>query len=231
MFRVTSITRIASFIHARRHPDEIARDVEAELRFHIEMRARANIVGGMNPDEARVAALQSFGDFDRVKTSCCEISRSLPFDSGALRMGMYIAIAALAGGTALWAVNMPHHNFTGVLWQLVAIAVLARAFVAGRRSISTQRFAGDHASGVFRTERERFRKNKVLSNEVCEERSVRIASHDEQGRTPVERMFRSEGDERAGASPPSLLQVFPVDSDTQRLSVTQDYLRAVGRRD
>ncbi|HBB86770.1 MAG TPA: hypothetical protein DC047_04060 [Blastocatellia bacterium] len=189
---VTSITNIASFIHARRHPDEIARKVEAELRFHIEMRARANIESGMRPDEAQVAALQSFGDFDGVKTKCCEISRSLPFDSSALRMGMYIAIAAIAGGAALWAVNMPHHNFTGILWQLVAIAVLARAFVAGRRSISTEPFAGDRASGVFRTERERVRKNKVLSSEVCEERSLSIAAHDEQGRTPVERMFNSE---------------------------------------
>jgi hypothetical protein len=181
-----------SFIHAWRHPDEIAREVEAELRFHIEMRARANIEGGMKPDEAQLAALQSFGDFARVKVRCCEISRSLPFNSRALRMGMYIAIAALAGGAALWAVNMPHANFTGVLWQLVAIAVLARSFIVGRRSSSTERFAGDRASGVFITEGERFRKNKVLSSDACEERSVSIASHDEQGRTPVERMFKSE---------------------------------------
>jgi hypothetical protein len=181
-----------SFIHAWRHPDEIAREVEAELRFHIEMRARANIEGGMRPDEAQLAALQSFGDFDRVKVRCCEISRSLPFDSRALRMGLQIAIAGLAGGAALWAVNIPHDNFIGVLRQLVAIAVLTRLFVVVRRSSSTERFAGDRASGVFITESERFRKNKVLSSDVCEERSVSIASHDEQGRTPVERMFKSE---------------------------------------
>jgi hypothetical protein len=180
-----------SFIHAWRHPDEIAREVEAELRLHIEMRARANIEGGMRPDEARFAARQSFGDFDRVKASCCEISRSLPFDFRPLRMGMYIAIAVLAGAAALWAVNIRHDNFISVLWQLVAIAVLSRAFIVGRRSSSTERFAADHAS-VFITESERFRKNKVLSNDVSRERSVSIASHDEQGRTPVERMFNSE---------------------------------------
>src|ERR1700704_767789 len=130
------------FLHAWRYPDEIAREVEAELRFHIEMRARANIQSGMRPAEAQVAAVQSFGDFDRVKVRCCEISRSRPFDFPALRMGMYIAIAALAGGAALWAVNMPHANFTGVLSQLVAIAVLARAFIVGRRASSTARLAG-----------------------------------------------------------------------------------------
>jgi len=180
------------FLHAWRHPDEIAREVEAELRFHIEMRARANIEGGMSPNEARLAALQSFGDFDRVKVRCCEISRGLPFEFNALRMAIYIAITSLAGGVALWAVNVPHHNFIGVLWQLVAIAVLARAFIVGRRPISTERFAGDPASGVFITESERFTKNKVLSSDACGERSVSIAAHDEQGRTPVERMFNSE---------------------------------------
>jgi hypothetical protein len=179
-----------TFIHAWRHPDEIARDVETELRFHIEMRARANIESGMRPDEAHRAARQSFGDFDQVKVRCCEISRSLPVDSGPLRMGMYIAIAALAGAAALWAVNASHHSFTGVLWQLVAIAVLTRSFIAGRRSISTAQFADDRASGVFITEK--FRKHKVLSSNVCEERSAGIASHDEQGCTPVERMFKSD---------------------------------------
>jgi hypothetical protein len=179
------------FLHAWRHPDELAREVEAELRFHIEMRARANIEGGMKPNQAQRAARQSFGDFERVKTSCCEISRSLPFDSRPLRMGMYIAIAVVAGVAALWAVNMPHHNLIGVLWQLVAIAVLARAFVVGRRSLSRERFTGAVAGGVFKRESERFCRNEVFPSDVCEERSVSIAAHDEQGRTPVERMFKS----------------------------------------
>ena len=178
------------FLHAWRHPDDIAREVDAELRSHIEMRTRANIEGGMRPDEARLAARQSFGDFDEVKTKCCEIGRSLLFDSTVLKMATYITIAVLAGGAALWAVNIPHHNLSGVLWQLVAIVVLARAFIVGRRSISTKQLADDRASGVVITESERFRKNKVLSSDVCEEPSVGIAAHDEQGRTPVERMFK-----------------------------------------
>jgi hypothetical protein len=176
-------------IHARLHPVEIAREVDAELRFHIEMRAGANVEGGMKPDEARIAARQSFGDFERVKTECCEISRSLPVDSTVLKMAVYISIAVLAGGAALWAVNMPHHNFTGILWQLIAIVVLARAFIVGRRAISTKRFANHDVSGVFKTESDRFRQDKRLSSDVYEAHSAAIAAHDEQGRTPVERMF------------------------------------------
>lgn len=186
------VNATVSFIHAWRHPDEIAREVETELRFHIEMRVRANIESGMRPDEARVAAVESFGDFDQVTVRCCEISRSLPFDSRSLRMGLHIAIAGLAGGAALWTVNIQHDNFSSVLWQLIAIAVLTRSFVIGRRPISTGRFVGDSASGIFITEGERSFSNKVLSIGVCdEERSSSIAAHDEQGRTPVERMFNS----------------------------------------
>jgi len=121
------------FIHAWQHPDEIADEVEAELRFHVQMRMSANIEKGMTPGEAELAARQSFGDFDRVKVSCCEIKRGFPFDLKPIRMAMYIAIACLAGGVALVTVNLPHHNLFGVLWQLVAIAVLMRSFLLGRR--------------------------------------------------------------------------------------------------
>ena len=121
------------FIHAWQHPEEIADDVEAELRFHVQMRTSANIEKGMAPHEAQLAARESFGDFDRIKASCCEIKRGFPFDFKPIRMGLYIALACLAGGVALVAVNLPHHNLFGVLWQLVAIAVLMRAFLIGRR--------------------------------------------------------------------------------------------------
>jgi hypothetical protein len=97
------------------------------------MRTHANIKEGMTPDEAQLAAQESFGDFDRVKVSCCEIKRGLPFDLKALRMGLYIAIACLAGGVALVAINLPHDNLFSVLWQLAAIAVLMCSFLVGRR--------------------------------------------------------------------------------------------------
>jgi hypothetical protein len=122
------------FLQARRHPDEIAREVETELRCHVEMRARANIEEGMTPEDARLAALTSFGDFDLVKDECCEIRRSLPFDSKPLRIGFHIAIACLAGVAAIWAVNIPHDNFIGVLRQLIFIAVLTCLFVGARRN-------------------------------------------------------------------------------------------------
>src|SRR5678816_4960423 len=105
MFRIKDMRRL---INARRRPDEMVREVEAELRTHIEMRTRANIEQGMRPEDAQRAELQSFGDFERVRNNCCEIRRSLPFDSTPLKMGVHITVAVVMGLAALWAVNVPH---------------------------------------------------------------------------------------------------------------------------
>jgi len=130
---MSRVKATVDFIHAWQHPDEIADEVESELRFHVQMRTRANIEEGMTPAEAQLAAQQSFGNFDRIKVNCCEIKRGFPFDVKLMRMGVYIAIACLAGGVALVAVNLPHDNLVGVLWQLAAIAVLMCSFLVGRR--------------------------------------------------------------------------------------------------
>jgi hypothetical protein len=183
---------LVTFIHSRRHPAEIACEVEAELRFHIEMRTRANIEDGMKSDDAQLAAWQSFGDFDRVKAACCEIRRSLPFDPTPLRMGLHIAIAGVAGGVAYWTVNGPHNNFASVLRLLVSIAALTCLFVFVRRAGSRYRLGGDRATSIFMADSERSPRNKLFASDVSGEDRVNIASHDEEGLTPVERMFKSE---------------------------------------
>jgi hypothetical protein len=164
------------FINARRHPDGLVREVETELRFHIEMRTRANVEQGMSPDDARRAAVQSFGNFERVKTDCCEIRRSLPIDSMPLIMAMHIGIATLAGFTALWAVNVPHHSFTGIARQLIPIAVLTYLFIVVRRASSKRRSESEHVSGMFT---------------APSAPPAKITAYDEHGRSPVERVFKS----------------------------------------
>ena len=186
---MSRIKATISFIHAVRRPDETAREVEAELRFHIEMRTRANIENGMTPDEGRRAAVQSFGDFERIKNRCCETRRSLPFDSALLRMGLHITIAVLAGSAALWVVNTPHHDLMGVLRQLVVIAVLTVLFIFVPRARSRQRLAGEPASGILFGET--IHANNSLTSDTSRTPSATITAFDEEGRTPVERMFKS----------------------------------------
>src|SRR5262249_62205037 len=45
--------------------ESVLRDIEEELRVHVEMETETNIRRGMPPNEARAAALKSFGNLSR----------------------------------------------------------------------------------------------------------------------------------------------------------------------
>ena len=51
----------------------IARDVEREIAFHLELRTSALIATGMDPDTARAQALAQFGDLSAVRDECLTI--------------------------------------------------------------------------------------------------------------------------------------------------------------
>ena len=42
--------------------ESVLRDIKEEMRVHVEMETETNIERGMSPDEARAAALKSFGN-------------------------------------------------------------------------------------------------------------------------------------------------------------------------
>jgi len=47
--------------------DTIRRDIDEELRFHLEQRIEANIAVGMTPDEAREDAIRRLGDTEEIR--------------------------------------------------------------------------------------------------------------------------------------------------------------------
>ena len=48
-------------------------DLSEELQFHLRSEIQKNIVAGMNPEEARYAALRRFGGVDQVKQECRDV--------------------------------------------------------------------------------------------------------------------------------------------------------------
>jgi predicted permease len=50
--------------------DSVERELEAELRFHLEQQIEENVASGMAPDEARAAALRTFGAMQRFEEEC-----------------------------------------------------------------------------------------------------------------------------------------------------------------
>ncbi|HJQ19504.1 MAG TPA: ABC transporter permease [Gemmatimonadaceae bacterium] len=54
-------------------PSRPEKEVDSELRFHLEKRIQANIAAGMAADDARRDALERFGDVDGVRDECARI--------------------------------------------------------------------------------------------------------------------------------------------------------------
>ncbi|MGB7922147.1 MAG: ABC transporter permease [Pyrinomonadaceae bacterium] len=51
----------------------VEREMDEELRFHIQMRMQENIERGAPPEEARYEALRRFGNFEQIKDMCRDV--------------------------------------------------------------------------------------------------------------------------------------------------------------
>jgi len=54
---------------------KVEREMDVEMRFHLEMETAENIRRGMSEEEARRAALRSFGGVEQVKEAYRDLSR------------------------------------------------------------------------------------------------------------------------------------------------------------
>ena len=72
-------------------------DVEEELQFHMEMLERKYVQSGMPEASAKAAALKRFGNLERVKKQCVEISRRNTLQQRLLKTSsILIALTGLA---------------------------------------------------------------------------------------------------------------------------------------
>ena len=53
--------------------EAVLRDIDEELRLHVEMETEANIARGMAPNEARLAATRSFGNAGKIRDMAYEV--------------------------------------------------------------------------------------------------------------------------------------------------------------
>src|SRR5215475_10659846 len=61
------LSNLMTRLRALLRKSEVERELDEELRYHIEQQAEQNIRLGMNPEEARQAALKSFGGVEQAK--------------------------------------------------------------------------------------------------------------------------------------------------------------------
>lgn len=117
----------------RTDSEAIEREVEEELRFHLELLTEQHLQNADTLEEARAAALRRFGDVEEVKDLCVEISkRRRPFIRA---LKSFLILTFLAGvlvrifGTELSVDRVGH--------MLMIIGVMGRLFLYVRDSKPT----------------------------------------------------------------------------------------------
>ena len=149
--------------------DKVEREIEEELRFHLEMLTEEQLRQDLSFADARNAALERFGDVERVKNQCVEISKSGHPLMWALRA--FLIPVFLAG--VLVRVFNTELDFIRVGDTLMMIAVLGRLLLYLR---------GLHPSS--------FREKETTSPLMLNERlPTSVTVHDQRKLTPVERVI------------------------------------------
>jgi predicted permease len=64
---------LSARLHALLRREAVVGDIDEEMRLHLEMVMEENVARGMAPEEARQAALRSFGNFDKVRERAYEV--------------------------------------------------------------------------------------------------------------------------------------------------------------
>ncbi len=170
---------LSSRLFVGRRPDEIKREIDEELRFHVEMRTQDLVASGMLPEKAREIAAHRFGDIKRVREMCCAARRSA-INGEAVEPFIWM----LAGfALTFWTMSREYHNLPSMLMLLAAIAIMTRSLIIAYRLSRTKAFT--HALAG------RGESEKALSILDMEELQ-NISTHDAQGRTPVERVLDDE---------------------------------------
>jgi hypothetical protein len=145
------------------------REIEEELRFHLDLLTDEHCRHELDLDAARAAARQQFGDVEQIRDQCVEISmRNSPL-TRALKSGLILVF--LIGTVVKFLSTEFHVTRVGVM--LMTLGLLGRLFLYVR-GLNSSRF---------------FSKPDASSRLFLGERDQVVAGFDQSGRTPLERLI------------------------------------------
>ena len=162
----TAITRL----YHRFDREVIERQIEEELRFHLELLTEQHFQQNMSLAEAKNAALKRFGNVELIKDQCVEISRADRFLIRALKF--FLILVFLVGVLVrVFSTDLGLHHLGDIL---ILVAVSGRLFFYVR-SLNPSRFTSKHE-----------RSSPLMLNENG---LTSFTAFDQRGRTPLERVI------------------------------------------
>src|SRR5689334_6996311 len=107
---------------ARLNRDRTVLEVDEELQFHIAMLERKYMQEGMCATDAQAAALRRFGNFQRVKQQCVEITKR----STLLRRVLKTSLMLMGLAGLLISIGSSDYKVDRVGHVLIMIAIMGR---------------------------------------------------------------------------------------------------------
>jgi hypothetical protein len=162
---------VTGLIH-RFDPDQTRREIDEELRFHLDLLTDEHCLRDVPFAEARDAALRRFGNVEQIKNECVAISRRR---HPAMRLlKSFLLLVFLAG--VLVRVFSPEYHLTRVGDVLMAVGFLSRLWLYVR-GLNPSRFlsAANDSSPL-----------------KLNDSPVSFTAYDQRKRTPVERVISAK---------------------------------------
>jgi len=182
---MTTIRSVLERLGAPVRSEEADREIENELRFHIEMRTRDNLAAGMAPADALADAMRRFGDFDHIRAVCEEIRKERL--TGVMKVVKGVTWVMIGCGITLKLTSKLALRDVGDF--LILIAILWRVLIHLRQMRPDQQrikaaeqptLSILHSVGDF------------PANSPAEQPFNPARVRDKDGRTPVERLLSDE---------------------------------------
>ena len=146
------------------------REIDEELRFHLEMLTETLLQNDMSLTEARDAALKRFGNVEQIMGQCVEISRRSHPSIRALKS--FLILVFLVG--VLVRVFSPEFHLTRVGDILMVVGILGRLWVYVR-GLNPSSFLSKPETS-----------SPLMLNDFGQ---ASITAYDQRRRTPVERVI------------------------------------------
>jgi hypothetical protein len=154
----------------RLDPEQTKREIDEELRFHLDLLTDEHVRRSMSFEDAREAAFTRFGNIEQITDECAQIKRRQPPLVRALKL--FLVLVFLSG--VVIRIFAPEYHVTHVGGVLMAVGLLGRLWLYVRGLVPSSFISKPEESSPLKL------RDEVQSS---------FAVYDQKKHTPVERVI------------------------------------------